>query len=171
MRSSIKSSLAHLDVKPDNIYICNRIYKIRPETVLLSSTDGNGHNLPKSPFASPHHSKSSSNSHIPEEHHDQPPSLSTEEKMMGLDLNEVFNLAPPHNDIICCICLKHYVEPSKLDRSHTFCMQCILKVIKGPKDECPICRQHIDSQVLSALHILMLQILCLFQYNALHLEE
>ncbi|EFJ29266.1 hypothetical protein SELMODRAFT_410925 [Selaginella moellendorffii] len=170
-------------MKPDNIYICNRIYKIRSETVLprklnstasttnlngvhvsldspevpgtlrimehnnsggsssgshgngmneavltlegqimigpvkqslrirhgraggRSSTDGNGHNLPESPFASPHHSESSSNSRIPEEHHDQPPSLSIKEKMMGLDLNEVFNLAPPHNNIICCICL------------------------------------------------------------------
>ncbi|EFJ20227.1 hypothetical protein SELMODRAFT_418467 [Selaginella moellendorffii] len=117
-----------------------------PMMPMSHSTDGTGHNLPESPFASPHHSKSSSNSHIPEEHHDQPPSLSIKEKMMGLDLNEVFNLAPPHNDIICCICLKHCVEPSKLDRSHTFCMQCILKVIKGSKDECPICRQHIDSQ-------------------------
>ncbi|XP_024522097.1 zinc finger CCCH domain-containing protein 22 isoform X1 [Selaginella moellendorffii] len=118
---------------------------------LVTSADGNGHNLPESPFASPHHSENSSNSHIPEEHHDQPPSLSIEEKMMGLDLNEVFNLAPPSNDIICCICLKHCVEPSKLECSHTFCVQCILKVIKGSKDECPICRQHIGSQVYKIL--------------------
>ncbi|EFJ08535.1 hypothetical protein SELMODRAFT_428877 [Selaginella moellendorffii] len=115
---------------------------LRTNTTKIFGADGNGHNLPESPFASPHHSENSSNSHIPEEHHDQPPSLSIEDKMMGLDLNEVFNLTPLHNDIICCICLT--LRRAIQTGLQPYLLRAVYpEVIKGSKDECPICQQHI----------------------------
>ncbi|KAJ7565573.1 hypothetical protein O6H91_02G065700 [Diphasiastrum complanatum] len=52
-----------------------------------------------------------------------------------------------NHSVTCCICLEYFADPIRLECSHIFCLQCILKVIKSSKDECPMCQKHIGNQV------------------------
>ncbi|KAJ7563563.1 hypothetical protein O6H91_03G115200 [Diphasiastrum complanatum] len=100
----------------------------------------NGHNLPDSPFTSP----------IAQNTDQRLPPLEN----LGLAsicqtrVSSTPSQIPVTNrNVTCCICLDYYVDPIRLDCSHIFCLQCILKVIQSSKDECPVCQKHIGSQV------------------------
>ncbi|KAM4693112.1 E3 ubiquitin-protein ligase RNF8 [Discoglossus pictus] len=52
------------------------------------------------------------------------------------------------NELQCIICSEHFIEPVTLNCSHTFCSYCI-KSWRKRKNECPICRQEICSEIRS----------------------
>lgn len=110
----------------------------------------NEHNLPDSPFASPKA--------------DQPPLGTSTVLEIPINFNsDVQSLFPSDlilsatsnfeddKDLTCRICKGPFVDPIRLDCHHMFCVDCILKVIRVSKDECPSCQHHIGSQVVRLL--------------------
>eukprot|EP00249_Psilotum_nudum_P015444 c25332_g1_i1 orf=694-2931(-) len=117
----------------------------------IHEEQSDGHNLPDSPFTSPQtHSKSIS--------------LSLPERIKSLTLDgvgigsPVLATAGKNTELTCRICMDLFVDPIQLDCNHTFCVQCILKVIRVSKDECPVCKKHIGSQIVKLLESRGLQV-------------
>ncbi|XP_067883306.1 E3 ubiquitin-protein ligase rnf8, partial [Heterodontus francisci] len=54
------------------------------------------------------------------------------------------------NELQCIICSEYFIEAVTLNCSHSFCCHCILEWRKR-KEECPICRQTIQTQTRSVV--------------------
>ncbi|KAI5077508.1 hypothetical protein GOP47_0007332 [Adiantum capillus-veneris] len=113
------------------------------------SHGNNEHNLPDSPFASPKgeqpQSGTSSALEVPINFNADVQSLFPAELLSSTSSFE------DDKDLICRICRGPFADPIRLDCNHMFCVDCILKVIRVSKDECPSCQQHIGSQVVRLL--------------------
>ncbi|MCO5597947.1 hypothetical protein L7F22_052034, partial [Adiantum nelumboides] len=107
------------------------------------------HNLPDSPFTSPHKPFS-------------PPPLENPIKSLAIGPRSGppgFALPSPRaNSLNCRICKDFYVDPVQLDCGHAFCVECILKVIRVSKEECPICQRHMGSQIVKLMEARRLQV-------------
>eukprot|EP00250_Pteridium_aquilinum_P015209 c22448_g1_i1 orf=645-2807(-) len=110
----------------------------------------NEHNLPDSPFASPKADQpqlgSSSALEIPISFNSDVQSLFPSELILSATSN-----FEDDKDLTCRVCRGPFVDPIRLDCNHMFCVDCILKVIRVSKDECPSCQHHIGSQVVRLL--------------------
>ncbi|MCO5608520.1 hypothetical protein L7F22_062731 [Adiantum nelumboides] len=109
----------------------------------------NEHNLPDSPFASPKaeqpQSGTSSALEVP---------INFNADVQSLFPSELLSSPTSFEDdkeLICRICRGPFADPIRLDCNHMFCVDCVLKVIRVSKDECPSCQQHIGSQVVRLL--------------------
>ncbi|MCO5547458.1 hypothetical protein L7F22_000908 [Adiantum nelumboides] len=109
----------------------------------------NEHNLPDSPFASPKaeqpQSGTSSALEVPINFNADVQSLFPSELLSSTTSFE------DDKELICRICRGPFADPIRLDCNHMFCVDCVLKVIRVSKDECPSCQQHIGSQVVRLL--------------------
>eukprot|EP00249_Psilotum_nudum_P023954 c29039_g1_i1 orf=1785-4043(+) len=114
-----------------------------------------GHCLPDSPFTSPHSRNKAKTSCLPEEMM----SLTLNEKVVGSTASHVMESSEIEDKLTCRICMDILIDPMQLACSHTFCVQCILKVIRVSKEECPLCHQHIGSQIAKLLESRGLQII------------
>ncbi|KAH7429227.1 hypothetical protein KP509_09G037700 [Ceratopteris richardii] len=107
-------------------------------------------NLPDSPFASPKADRlqfgSSSALEVPINFNTDVQSLFPSEL-----ISSATSSLEGDQDLNCRICRGPFIDPIRLDCNHMFCVDCILKVIRVSKDECPSCQQHIGSQVVRLL--------------------
>lgn len=107
------------------------------------------HNLPDSPFTSPHKPFS-------------PPPLEIPTKSLATGPRAGppgFGIPSPRaSSLNCRICKDFYNDPVQLDCGHALCVQCILKVIRVSKEECPICQRHMGSQIVKLMEARRLQI-------------
>ncbi|KAI5083117.1 hypothetical protein GOP47_0002860 [Adiantum capillus-veneris] len=107
------------------------------------------HNLPDSPFTSPHKPFS-------------PPPVENPSKSLAVGPRSgppgFAAPSPRANSLNCRICKDFYVDPVQLDCGHAFCVECILKVIRVSKEECPICQRHMGSQIVKLMEARRLQV-------------
>lgn len=111
----------------------------------------NEHNLPDSPFASPkaeHQSSVGASSvfDISSNFNADVESLFPSELIISAT-----STFEDDKDLTCRICKGPFEDPIRLDCNHMFCVDCVLKVIRVSKDECPSCQHHIGSQVVRLL--------------------
>lgn len=108
-------------------------------------------NLPDSPFTSPHKGFSLS---------DKVCNLIVEERP---ESHAGIAVSSAATDVVkelnCRVCMDFSVDPIELECGHFFCVQCIFKVIRMSKDECPVCQQHIGSQIVKVLESRRLQVI------------
>ncbi|XP_077977641.1 tripartite motif-containing protein 2-like [Glandiceps talaboti] len=74
---------------------------------------------------------------------------------MAASTSSVKRLEIDENNLICGICCERYKNPKILPCLHTFCEQCLVKLVKDAKLLCPFCRrehqvQHGEVATLSA---------------------
>eukprot|EP00250_Pteridium_aquilinum_P021706 c25201_g3_i2 orf=119-2359(+) len=124
------------------------------ESIEQKDKEGSGklsdeHNLPDSPFTSPHKPFS-------------PPPLEIPSKSLAAGPRSGppgFGIPSPRaNSLNCRICKDFNIDPVQLDCGHAFCVQCILKVIRVSKEECPICQRHMGSQIVKLMEARRLQV-------------
>lgn len=129
---------------------------LNPQVKADNDQPSDGHNLPDSPFASPHAETNIKPSFLAEKINSF--SFGVQALMPGSPIS-ASTFSEDDKELTCRICMGFFVDPIRLDCNHMFCVQCVLKVIRISKDECPVCRRHIGTQIVKLLESRGLQVI------------